>query len=271
MGGDVRAELTHLLIEELGPAIDTEDSFLDDGWLTAHVALRAVEWTLEATGHGLPMSNDVDLWQRLASDDTVTALSAAHKADESAWLADDAHPWPTPVTSYVDMIETILGVDLAALPASPSPEPQHRGAIRPQSRAPSLSAPLRLAAPNEPRVLRAIATRDDFLGRFDPQSWLIQRRVGRLSRETQNITTEIGRFVGHWPVVAQVVDSWTEVERADAIAGMAAGATWLHDLDLARDRAIEFLACFSSDTRYFLSENRQTFCVAIDHRIAGLW
>jgi hypothetical protein len=267
----VRAELAGLLAELLGPTVDTEDSFLDDGWLTAHVALRAVEWTLEATGYGMLRPEYVDLWRRLASDDTVTALATAHRADEDVWFADDAHPWPTPVRSYVDMIVTTLGIDLAAWPAMSSLEPGHRGAVRRFGSPLKFSAPLRFAAPNEPEIVRAITARDDFYGRLDPSSWLIQRRVGRLSHETPDVMAEIDRFVGHWPVVREMVDSWVEVDRAAAVAGMTAAATWFHDHDLAEHHAIRFLACFSPDTRYFISEGLRSFCVAIDRRIAGLW
>lgn len=254
MADDVRADLTDLLTDELGPVVDTED--FDNGWLTAHVALRAVEWTLESAGY--PDSVAPGLWRRLASNDAVDAVSTAHRAEEYAWIADDAHEWPTPVDAYVGLIERTLGVDLAALNAAPHT-------------APHLRPPLRFAAPNEPAMVAAITARDDFFGRVDPLSWLIQRRVGRPSLEPPDVPTEINRFVAHWPVVADTVGSWTEISRADAVTGMAAEATWLRDRDLARAGATRFLACFTPETRHFVSDCSRPSYVALGRRLAGLW
>src|SRR5262245_17330978 len=128
----MREVLVATLADELGAAVDTADSDMDDGWLTAHVALRTVEWVLDAAGHP-------DLALSVCTHDNVSALAKLHQSHEFASFDDDALDWPLPVTSYADMIEGVLGVDLASLPVEGE-----------------LSAPARFAAPNEEVLVRAI-------------------------------------------------------------------------------------------------------------------
>jgi hypothetical protein len=285
---NVRTVLVDLLTDDLGAAIDTSD--LEDrrgdgfGWLTAHVALRAVEWVLDAAGFGPDEAEAADLWQRLALNDTVDTLADAYWRHELASLSDDDLEWPLPVGSYVTLVEEVLGVDLTSMPVRSG-----------------LQAPVRFGAPAEEGMVRSIEAAIDFGGRFDPRSWLIQRRVGRHPIETDP-TAELDRFIAHWAYRRNFPNPWVEVGRDDAFAHIvavqrtslvwSARPWWDPGADVARGRAAQFLACFTGDTRFFtnghgyrksgidLSSNHFTInpnsmfdtgIVMMSPRIAGIW
>src|SRR5262245_53355608 len=104
---------------------------MGDGWLTAHVVLRTVEWVLDAAGFGPDTPGHADLWRRLELKDTVDALAETHQRREFASFSDDDFEWPLPTSSYVALIEALLGVDFTSLPVRSA-----------------LQVPCRFAAPN---------------------------------------------------------------------------------------------------------------------------
>lgn len=243
MSRNARTALVDLLSTEIGPAVDTADPHMDDGWLTAHVALRAVEWVLDAAGFGPNQPAASQVWGRLGMHETVDAVAAAHRRYELASDNDDGLEWPMPVDSYVGVIETVLATDLAALPVGPE-----------------LSAPGRFAAPNEPDLVRSIEATTEFNGRFELYSWLIQRRVGgALCRH--DLPSEIDRFIAHWSFRRSHPNPWVEWDR-DAAFSLMVGIQrtslvwsgrprWDPGVETARDRALQFLFCFAEDTRFF--------------------
>jgi hypothetical protein len=182
----VRTLLADVLTDHLGTVIEPD---LPDDWLTAHVALRAVEWALDAAGRG-PVT--------CLSPASADALAGAHRRQE---LRSDR---PTPVRSYVGLIEEVLGADLGALPA-----------------APDARAPVRFGAPNDEDLIRSIREQADFAGRFDPLAWVIQRRVGRPPRR-HDPSGDLDRFMARWSYARDVLSPWVEVGRDDAFAHVVA-------------------------------------------------
>jgi hypothetical protein len=87
----------------------------------------------------------------------------------------------------------------------------------------AIRSPARLRAASRfgaPLAEDAVACVDvqttEYMGRFDPVNWLVQRRVGRCSRKP-DLTAELDRFVAHWSYRRDLPNAWMEVDRNEAV------------------------------------------------------
>lgn len=275
--GDVRQVLVERLTTEIGPEVDTDDPEL--GWLTAHAALRTVEWVLDSCGYGPDHPLAQPAWRALALTSTVDALKAAHTQRESEWYGnDDDDGWPLPVGDYVTLIESLLDTDLAGLAVE---------AWRP--------ATARFTVPTDETVIGCIRERKYF-GYNDPDSWVIQRRIGLADLSQCDIEAELDRFVVHWSFKRNCPNPWLEIDRGQAIENLVRGqrtsllwrrVPWSVPTEReARDKVDSFLYCFPRrQTRFFTNCERpgsywfylvteatfDTGVVAISPGLAGIW
>lgn len=279
MATDARVALIDLLTEEFGAEIELD--FATER-LTAHFALRAVEWVLEAAGSTPEMSRHEEP-RRLARSETVTAVCAAHKRRYDAWIHDDDMDSPETVEGYVGVLEEVLGVDLAILPVPTLPR-----------------VPARFAAPDGPAIEAITCAYREFSD-HDPDTWLIQRRVGRYAADF-DLDDDLDRFIAHWSYRRDYPNPWVEINRGDALRHMtavqrkslvwSAPPFWDPGEKVARSRAEDFLYVFDlKRTRFFTNGDGyrsrnlhdgnyfritghamfETGVVAIGPRYAGLW
>ena len=248
-----RDVLIELLADEFGAGVEQDEHGV--GRLTAHGALRAVEYVLDRDG--------------LATVGSMEALTTAHRQAYYDWEVDDDAVWPPPVEQYVAMIERVLDLDLATIPAA-------RGAL------------IRFAAPIDEVQIGCIKELIGDFGYNDPPTWRIQRCVGRLDIRQDCLDDELDRFVAHWDHRRDHPNPWQEISRADAITHLvklqrepllSAGPGY-HPTPLpaAHDRVDTFLYCFGPDTRYFTNGSfrltdaaMDTGVVLLSSRLAGLW
>ncbi|MFI0206660.1 hypothetical protein [Streptomyces sp. NPDC016734] len=250
--------------------------------MIAHVALESAKWVLEAAGLGPETLECAAAWRRLRQGRTVDVLAEAHWDQALYSMADEDALWPLPIDAYIELIGHAIGIDLNALTA--------RSAV-------PFDAISRFGAPLADDALQSIRGQSgENIGRFDPASWLVQRRVGSRSR-TSDLTAELDRFVAHWSYKRDFPNVWVEVGRDEAISVIVAvqqtSLVWgplksrnLHD---AHAHAEQFLGCFASNDRYFTNGCRfnqgrldlysftiagalmEAGVVAMDDRHAGIW
>lgn len=248
-----RDELVTLLADEFGAGVEPDDR--GEGRLTAHGALRAVEYVLDRDG--------------LATDRCVEELAAAHRQAYADWIHDDDAVWPPPVEKYAGMVERVLGLDLAALPAA-------AGAL------------VRFGAPIDETQIGCIEQLAGHFGHDEPQTWRLQRCVGHLDTGKDDHDRELDRFVAHWGYRRDHPNPWQEIDRAAAIAHLvklqrepllSAGPGHVPPrLAVARDNVDTFLYCFGPGTRYFTNgafritgAATDTGVVLLSGALAGLW
>lgn len=268
VSGEVRRILVDHLTTELGPAIDTTDP--GEGRLTAHVALRTVEWVLDSSGLGPDDPRVEATWRALGQAETVDALAAVHRRREWEYYYtdDDDDEWPLPVGHYADLIETVLDTDLAALAVD---------TWRP--------ATARFGAPTDATVIGCIEAQREF-SPHDPFTWRIQRCIGLADPHADELDAELDRFVAQWSPM-QV--RWVEINRGQAIDHLVdclRTSAPVRDPGerAARDPVDGFLYCFPRQTRYFTDTKRtgrysfritqaalDTGVVAISRSLAGIW
>jgi hypothetical protein len=264
----IREKLVDTLRDRLGAELDDEDP--GDGRMTAHAALRTLEWVLESFGHK-------EFSPALEDPGTVEEIVAEFRRRELAWYGDDGDDsdWPPPVVGYVELIESVLGTDLDSMPDSP---------WRP--------ALARFGAPTTDQIVESIKARTDF-GYNEPQTWLIQHRIGG-PIDDDTIDLEIDRFIAHWGFRRDTSSAWHECDRGQALAHLVYiqrhslvwtnHPGWVKDDREAEVRAHNFLVCFPKATRYFSNASSprsswfpiteytfDTGIIAFCDNLAGIW
>jgi hypothetical protein len=260
--------------------LTTTGGVADDGheWATAHGALRALEWALDASGLDPRMPDGQRLRLMLGSPQSVQAVTQAHWQRQLAYFAsDDDQPWPPSVPAYVDLVQDTLGVDLAALAVADAG-----------------NALVRFAAPDTDALIQAIGAQCEFFDDLEPDAWLIQRCIGPLDVTRTDLSAELDRFIGHWDYRRDALNPWIPLERAEAVEHlitvqrtslMWSNPDWTGPaVDLAAARATRFLSCFDQSTRYFTNALGprswafritgaafDTGVVMINPRLAGIW
>ncbi|HEX6684174.1 MAG TPA: hypothetical protein VF062_15325 [Candidatus Limnocylindrales bacterium] len=249
-----------------GAELDIEDQ--GSGRLLAHAALGTTEWVLESFGHK-------EILPSRSRPDTAESLAAEHRRKEQEWYHDDDARWPLPVTDYVTLIESVLGVDFEALP-----EGQWRPALA------------RFGAPTTELMVGGIRAQTDF-GYNDPDSWLIQHRIGG-PIDDDTVDLEIDRFIDHWDWERHTPTRWHEVDRGEAVVRLiyvqresllfSRNQGWDPGEKLARMRADDFLYPFPKATRFFTNSRARdsysfritpytldTGVIAFSEEMAGIW
>jgi hypothetical protein len=216
------------------------------------------------------------LWHTLEQDGgTVRALADAFLRQAARHEQHDG-AWPPSVEADVTLIEAALDTDLSVFPAPAD-----------------ATALIRFAPPTDERVVDSINAQPGTFLAVEPDSWLIQRCVGRFDLHKPDLSAELDRFIAHRGYQRDHPNPWAEHSRTDAPALLvgiqrtslvwSAPPPWDPGATLARERAEQFLGCFPTDARFFSNADGSawsfritpamfdTGVVVMSQQYAGIW